>query len=165
LKILFAWLGRTDIDASRGDEKAGTGPIGRAAEALKFDEVHLLSNYEKGENEPYRKWLGKMSSAKVQLDKVDLQDPTDFGKIYEVARKSVDGLFQEYPDAQLSFHLSPGTSAMTAVWIILAKTRYPAQLLQSSPEAGVKIATVPFDISAEYVPLLRALHHRRCRCP
>ncbi len=45
---------------------------------------------------------------------------------------------------------------MAAVWIILAKTRFPAELIESSPKHGVKTASVPFDISAEIIPdLLR----------
>jgi DNA-binding NtrC family response regulator len=52
----------------------------------------------------------------------------------------------------LTLHLSPGTPAMAAVWIILAKTRFPAELLQSSKAKGVEIASVPFDIAAEFLP-------------
>jgi len=45
---------------------------------------------------------------------------------------------------------------MAAVWIIIAKTRSPAQLIESSAHEGVKIASVPFDISADFIPdLLR----------
>ena len=45
---------------------------------------------------------------------------------------------------------------MAAVWIILAKTRFPATLIESSKEHGVRVASVPFDISADYIPdLLR----------
>ncbi len=45
---------------------------------------------------------------------------------------------------------------MAAVWIILAKTRFPAELIESSREYGVQTASVPFDISAEFLPdLLR----------
>jgi len=49
-----------------------------------------------------------------------------------------------------------GTPAMAAIWIILAKTRFPAELIESSQQAGVVTASVPFDISAEFIPdLLR----------
>jgi len=45
---------------------------------------------------------------------------------------------------------------MAAVWIILAKTRFLDELIESSPIAGVVTASVPFDISAEFIPdLLR----------
>jgi len=41
---------------------------------------------------------------------------------------------------------------MAAVWIILSKTRFPAELIESSQAGGVKTASVPFDISADYLP-------------
>jgi transcriptional regulator with GAF, ATPase, and Fis domain len=45
---------------------------------------------------------------------------------------------------------------MAAVWIILGKTRYAAELIESSKRHGVQTASVPFDISAELIPdLLR----------
>ncbi len=50
---------------------------------------------------------------------------------------------------------------MAAVWIILGKTRFPAELIESSREHGVRTASVPFDISAEFVPdLLRSQDDR-----
>lgn len=56
----------------------------------------------------------------------------------------------------MTFHLSPGTPAMAAVWILIAKTRFPAKLIESSKEHGVRVASLPFDISADFIPdLLR----------
>ena len=54
---------------------------------------------------------------------------------------------------------------MAAVWIILAKARFPAQLIESSPQAGVQDAPVPFDITAEFNPDLipRPTSNRECR--
>jgi len=50
---------------------------------------------------------------------------------------------------------------MAAVWIILAKTRFPAELIESSREQGVRTASVPFDISADFIPdLLREQDER-----
>jgi transcriptional regulator with PAS, ATPase and Fis domain len=45
---------------------------------------------------------------------------------------------------------------MAAVWIILGKTKFPAELIESSPQRGVETVSVPFDISADFLPdLLR----------
>jgi len=60
---------------------------------------------------------------------------------------------------QLCFHVSPGTPVMVAVWVILSKTRFPAQLIGSrkrreSEPADAKTVydvAVPLDISAEYI--------------
>ena len=58
--------------------------------------------------------------------------------------------------SSLTFHLSPGTPAMAAIWIILAKTRLPAELIESSRQQGVRTASFRFDISADFLPdLLR----------
>ena len=60
------------------------------------------------------------------------------------------------PASDLTFHLSPGTPAMAAIWIILGKTRFPAELIESSREHGLRVASVPFDMSADFLPdLLR----------
>lgn len=86
-----------------------------------------------------------------------LTSPTNFGEIYQAASRIVSDKITEYgPSVSLTFHLSPGTPAMAAAWIILAKTRFPAELIESSREHGVRTASVPFDISAEFIPdLLR----------
>jgi len=50
---------------------------------------------------------------------------------------------------------------MAAVWILLGKTRFPAELIESSKERGVRTASVPFDISADFIPdLLREQDER-----
>jgi hypothetical protein len=43
---------------------------------------------------------------------------------------------------------------MAAVWVLLGKTRFPAEFIESSKQQGVKTADVPFDISAELLPSL-----------
>src|SRR5262249_18176490 len=108
-------------------------------------------------NEPYRKWLQKQTTANVELNYQKLSSPTDFGDVYEAAVGMVQKVIDQFgSDAELVYHLSPGTPVMLAVWVILSKTRYPAELIQSSPERGVETASVPFDISAEFIPdLLR----------
>ena len=41
---------------------------------------------------------------------------------------------------------------MGAVWVLLAKTRFPAELIESSPEEGVRTISLPFEIAADYIP-------------
>ncbi|HEX4166243.1 MAG TPA: sigma-54 factor interaction domain-containing protein [Bryobacteraceae bacterium] len=54
----------------------------------------------------------------------------------------------------LTFHLSPGTPAMAAVWILLSKTGFKAELIESSKQHGVAAVSIPFDISAEFLPAM-----------
>jgi transcriptional regulator with PAS, ATPase and Fis domain len=135
----------------------GLGPIAQAVEARSYDEVVFLSDYPEGEVSPYLVWLKARTSTKISVHYQQLSSPTHFGEIHEAAVKVVSNALKRHSEeVALTFHLSPGTPAMAAVWIILAKTRFPAELIESSKEHGVRIASVPFDISAEFLPdLLR----------
>lgn len=157
MKVLISWIGKTDLDASRGEPKAGEGPIGQAVAARPFDRLVLLSDYPKSDASNYTAWLARKTQAPIDLKPKKLSGPTNFGEIYEAVVDVVGGLIKEAgPDVDLVFHTSPGTPAMAAVWIILAKTRFPAELIESSKEHGVRTTAVPFDISAEFIPdLLR----------
>ncbi|MDQ8153421.1 MAG: sigma-54 dependent transcriptional regulator [Gemmatimonadota bacterium] len=156
-KVLVAWIGKTDLRAPTEGELVGLGPIAQALEGRPFDEVFLLSNYDDQLVQPYLKWLRGRSSARVEVHSEKLSGPTQFGEIYEAAVRGIERALGEQRRAtSLALHLSPGTPAMAAVWIILGKTRFPAELIESSRDHGVRTASVPFDLSAEFLPdLLR----------
>ena len=156
-EILICWIGFTDLKASSNDGNVGLGPIAQAAIELNFDEIVLITDRSEEENQHYISWLKTKCSSDIICNLVELTGPTQFGEIYELATKIVSETKKRHgDDIQLTFHLSPGTPAMAAVWIIIAKTRVPATLIESSIKEGVKVASVPFDISAEFIPdLLR----------
>jgi transcriptional regulator with PAS, ATPase and Fis domain len=164
-RVLLCWIGNTDLRAGRGEKYVGDGPIGQVVGARDFDRIVLLSDHPKAEANAYCAWLRGKSEAAVELQSRKLSGPTQFGEIYEAAVDVLSQLRkQEGSEAQLTFHLSPGTPAMAAVWIILAKTRFPAELVESSKEHGVRTAAVPFDISADFIPdLLRKSDEERTR--
>jgi DNA-binding NtrC family response regulator len=155
--ILISWIGFTDLKASKGEKKVGLGPIAQAVTKRSFQELILISDVPDLDCDEYIAWLKKLTSAHIQAIKVNLSGPTHFGEIYEAATQAVRKTLEaEDSDVELTYHLSPGTPAMAAVWIIIAKTRYPATLIESSIKEGVKVASVPFDLSAEFIPdLLR----------
>jgi transcriptional regulator with PAS, ATPase and Fis domain len=155
--ILVCWIGFTDLKASAGVADVGLGPIAQAATSLHLDAIVLISDQADTDNSSYVKWLKLKTPALITLKKVRLTAPTHFGDIYESAVGVIkETLASEDSEVELTYHLSPGTPAMAAVWIIIAKTRYPATLIESSIKGGVKVASVPFDLSAEFVPdLLR----------
>lgn len=161
-KVLVAWVGRTDLRAPAEGDEVGVGPIAQALDARAFDEAFLLSDYDERTVAPYVKWLRGRSKVRVEVLAEKLSGPTQFGEIYEAARRAVERALGARPaEAALSFHLSPGTPAMAAVWILLGKTRFPAELIESSKEHGVRTASVPFDISADFIPdLLREQDER-----
>jgi transcriptional regulator with PAS, ATPase and Fis domain len=156
-KILLCWLGLTDIKASKG-KPVGGGPIARAASARDYSEITIISDQPRATNTAYRSWLKSRGAPPVHFVPAKLTSPTNFGEIHRAASGAIEHVLEKHgTEAALTLHLSPGTPAMAAVWILLAKTRFPfAELIESSPRAGVQTVSVPFDISAEYRPdLLR----------
>lgn len=92
---------------------------------------------------------------------VELTSPTNFGEIYEQVDARLMYLISG--GSKLSVLLSPGTPAMQAVWILLGKTRYPCEFIQSSIEQGVQDVDIPFQLAAEYVPVAKHLDAKRIR--
>ena len=153
-RILICWIGNTDLQASEGED-VGVGPIAQALDTREFDEVFFITDYEDTRVKPYINWIKERTSTPHQLFYRHLSSPTHFGEIYEIAASICQEALDQYGNqTELTFHLSPGTPAMAAVWIILAKTRFPAELIESSRAYGVQTASVPFDISAEFLPTL-----------
>lgn len=157
MKILVCWIGNTDLKAADGDARSGVGPIAQVVAQGGFDKIVLLCDYDKTRLTAYCAWLRKRTQTPIEPKQHKLTGPTEFGEIYKAAVAELSALTQKFgSDLDLTFHLSPGTPAMAAVWIILAKTRFPATLVESSQMHGVRVASVPFDISAEFIPdLLR----------
>ncbi|MCZ6688553.1 MAG: sigma 54-interacting transcriptional regulator [Planctomycetota bacterium] len=161
-RLLISWVGRTDLRAPKEEEVVGKGPIAQALDAGSYDAVVLISDYPRKEVAPFLEWLQPRTKAEVTVLYESLSGPTNFGEIYKVATRVVAQALERCGgDVELAFHLSPGTPAMASVWIILAKTRFPAELIESSLHHGVRTASVPFDISAEFIPdLLRGPDER-----
>ena len=160
IKILFCWLGATDLKASAGDMHIALGPVAQAAEARTYGEVVLLNNWDRTSTENYVAWLRQKTSAQIIIQQIALTSPTNFGEIYQASSRIIAEKLQVYgPSTDLVFHLSPGTPAMAAVWIHnLAKTPpSPPNSYRIFPaNKGSGSASVPFDISAEFIPDLVA---------
>ena len=153
-RLLFAWLGTRDLDAARANRE--DAPIVAAVRAHRYDQAHLLSNYPADQGRAYATWLTQRTSIPVVVHQAALSGPTAHGEIYEAVVAHCDQVLAGRRDHDVTFHLSPGTPAMHAIWILVAKTRIPARLIESSEERGVREVAIPFDISAELVPLVGA---------
>jgi len=152
-KILMCWIGITDIRAAESADEVGLGPIAQTLNTFEYDKIVLLNNFPPERIANFVRWIKARSSSEISIWQKELSSPTSFGEIYQAAANVLEELTKDTAqDTDLSFHLSPGTPAMAAVWIILAKTRYPATLIESSREAGARVASVPFDISADFIP-------------
>ena len=164
-RILVSWIGHTDLRAfAREDTSAdrasiegiagvregetGLGPVKALLELESFDEVHLISDYSPELAKPFAKWLG----CKSKLHRLSPKNPSDHGEILQLVRPMLESL-QIGKDQSLCFHLSPGTPAMAAIWILLAKSLFPATLYQTY---GGKawITEIPFDITVDVIPQL-----------
>lgn len=152
---LFAWIGNTDLTAA----ESGTGyaPVAQAVRERKYTTVVLLCNYDQKRWKLYEKWFKKeFPKTEINVYHVSLSSPTNFAEIYESASEQLNRYRSQYPKKNLTFHISPGTPAMSAVWIIIANSKFPAALIESSIEAGVKDVDFPFEISADYIPRINS---------
>src|SRR4051812_36633765 len=128
MRILVSWIGNADLRAPDAEDKSDIGPVAQALEARQFDRVLLLADQEKGALRKYEGWLRSkvVGKRRVQLNvgHVELSSPTNFDEIYAAVTQTLDVSIRDLPEQpQLTFHLSPGTPAMAAIWVILGKTR------------------------------------------
>lgn len=151
-RVLLSWIGLTDLRAKDGDPSAGLGPIAHAVKVRPFDHVVLLCDRPKKDGEAFRRWLASLTSTSIVVRTAPLASPTDYVAIHERVRETVAWVREQHGrDAELSFHLSPGTPPMAVIWILVGTTER-AELLQSSKEQGVQTVNVPFQIAAEFIP-------------
>lgn len=161
-RVLAAWLGITDLKAVADSEVVGLGPIAQGVAWGTFDHVVLLSDHSQSETASYVTWLSRRTPAAVFSLSEKLVSPTDFEGIYRAATRALTYVHEKFgPDTELTLHLSPGTPAMAAVWMILSKTRFPSKLIESSRQQGVREVELPFDLAADFLPdLLTQAAHR-----
>jgi hypothetical protein len=167
--ILVSWLGHTDLKAMAQDSsvsikksveevvgsiddkiKIGLGPIKTLTSQVKFDSFFLLSNYKNHLNKAFSSWV----ECNPTLWDVELKNPTDYHEVYSIVESKLKALYaKEGREQSYNFLLSPGTPAMAAIWILLGKTKYPAQFYQTY-NGKYWTTEVPFDITVDVIPEL-----------
>jgi transcriptional regulator with PAS, ATPase and Fis domain len=148
-RLLFTWIGTKDFEGAAEGAKP-PGPVAVALAALSFDEIHILSDHTADKTAAYVAWLSAKTKAPITAHPVRLTKPTHHREIYEHVIATCTKVTAGRVDrCDLTFHLSPGTNAMHAVWLLVSSTRFPAKLIESSREAGVQPVVSPFEISAE----------------
>jgi transcriptional regulator with PAS, ATPase and Fis domain len=153
MKVLLCWVGFADIRAAQGQEK-GLGPIGQVLEGGGYDGAYLLMDSNTARDREFvERFLQGVASGPIELEfhETSLENPTDFRAIYQIANAAVEELANRAPVPSVTIHLSPGTPAMQAVWILIS-ARTGHALVQSSPQQGVQSVELPFDIHAEFLP-------------
>jgi DNA-binding NtrC family response regulator len=174
-RILVQWLGSADlrglcddlpkaqaakilaVTGGQASQPFGKGPIKTLLQQQSFDQIYLLSNYPEEFSELYQQSLGLPS----HLLPVKLTRPVDYPEIFSAVSKTLEDIKQKYESTgyQLFLHLSPGTPAMTAIWVLLGKTRYPATFLETSREGDVWQTEIPFDLLDIIPDVLRNSDH------
>ena len=150
-RTLVSWVGHTDLASMAADEGGKIaaqvekeirrdiratddgGPIAALLNDVSFDSIILLSNYPKAIEKAFEKWLGlRILFVKPKPYKT----PNDYESLFKTADDFIGRLYRgEFgePPKELSIHLSPGTPAMAAVWVLLGKSKYRAKFYQSFP--------------------------------
>jgi DNA-binding NtrC family response regulator len=164
-RLLFSWIGDADLLAwaATGAEAAeavskvlvapgrkveGSGPIRTLADQVAFDEIHLLSDKPRELVRGFGLWLGPHA----RTHQVKLSSPVDYAEIFEAADGVLKSVLADVGEgASISIHLSPGTPAMTAIWVLLGKSRYPANFYQTF-KSKVIPTRIPFDLLVDYLP-------------
>ncbi len=167
-RILFSWIGHADLRAmaaslppdQQGDVLKGLnpprpmpdqpGPLKCLLNNESFDEVHLLSDHSALKNRLYARWLG----GDPVLHAVKLTNPTDYPEVFKVVDAELASVVSvPRPHAlDLCLHLSPGTPTMTAIWLLLGKSKYhPATFFQTH-DGNAWVTNIPFDLVVDYVP-------------
>ena len=166
-RLLASWIGHNDMRACsmslpaklrdeilaalpgpRPAEKEA-GPIKTLVEHEQFDEIRLLSNYPKDWEKRYATWL----DGPVHVAHVNLDNPTDYAEIFQIVNRELSELKSrsDWPETDFFIHLSPGSPAMAAIWLLMGKTRYPATFFQTY-QGKAWVTDIPFDLAVDFVP-------------
>jgi len=157
VKVLLSWLGKDELRRSGGDTNAAAPLADALAERGEtFDEIVLLNNQLEEAAQQYAVYVGAGSTLSLSLFDAPLKSPVDYGEIHRRAVEAVESVRKRYgAGVQLAFFLNSGTAPMGSVWLLLGKSRYPAELLAwSNFHKCSEIVDVPFEISAEFIPAL-----------
>ena len=167
MKTLYSWIGHADLKSYYNNEQAfqyrnriqriigqekvlsessTLGPIETAIHHSEYARIVLLWSYSDTILlSAYQKFLG----ANCHAITVRVNNPIDYAEIYDI----VDNLLQSEDsssDNERVMLLSSGTPVMTAIWLLLGKTKYPASFLQVYN--GKVIPTdLPFDIRVDVI--------------
>ncbi|MEL7499017.1 MAG: sigma 54-interacting transcriptional regulator [Planctomycetota bacterium] len=161
-RTLVAWIGATDL-ASMANDLGGTvktqvekaikrktresddgGPIRSLVDNESFDSIHLINSYPKSLEPKFAKWLGLPISF---YRPEDLKGPTDYASIFTTVDEFLRQLYDSDSTrpSELCIHLSPGTPAMAAIWVLLGKSKYKATFFQSY-QGKSSTTEIPFDL-------------------
>ena len=144
----------TDIASTKNDDERLAGPVVQALRTKAYDQTFLLSNFIHGEDDRFITLLkAEFKNEHITIIETPLPSPMDFGAIYTAVISLCSDLKQKFgKDLEFTYHISPGTSAMASIFVLIAKTSFPGRIIQSSVEYGVKEVSLPFALSLDFIP-------------
>jgi DNA-binding NtrC family response regulator len=126
------------------------GPLKSLIDQERFDEIHLLTSHRGVRNGLYARWIG----GDPVLHAVKVHDPTDYAEIFSIVDAEMASVVRlpRTPGEELCVHLSPGTPTMTAIWVLLGKSKYHPVTFYQTHEGRAWVTTIPFDLVVDFVP-------------
>jgi DNA-binding NtrC family response regulator len=167
-KILVSWVGYTDLRAlaatlppeQQAEMLKGlnpptplagqAGPLKTLIDQERFDEVHILTQFGHVRSRLYASWVG----VKPVLHHVKVKDPTDYEEIFGIVDAELASVVRlpRTGQEELCVHLSPGTPAMAALWVLLGKSKYHPATFYQTHEGKAYVTRIPFDLVVDFVP-------------
>ena len=184
-RVLFSWLGFADCGCAVIDLKEKgrlteaeanrlfsaeqqknlpgkyrtDGKLKRLLDKHPFSEVHILSDLNPELTQLFRGWLAEQGY-KTTVHPVSLSDAYDYELVYRGVTEVLRQFLQDPRNRpkKLAFYLNPGTTAMGAVWFLLAHSKnFRAELYQLAGDGSTpQLAEIPFHIGGvDFLPELR----------
>lgn len=146
--LIISWIGETDLAFF---EKSEVGPVEGFLHKMRgrFEQCFLLFNYDSVRVMPFITHLSHIFEyVSIQSVWVELTNPTSYIEVYSPVFQLLHSIRSEpnFQDYKLQILLSPGTPTMQAVWVLLAKTHFPATCWQGY-RGEYNIAELPFNNS------------------
>jgi DNA-binding NtrC family response regulator len=115
-----------------------------------FDEIHLLTAHPNMRNRLYAAWI----DCKPVLHCVKVNNPTDYAEIFGIVDAELAAVLSlpRKESEELCVHLSPGTPTMTAIWVLLGKSKYHPTTFYQTHQGRAWITEIPFDLVVDFVP-------------
>ena len=144
--VLLSWIGKHDLKAPTAPDPVRASSIVTALKARPFSHVVLFDNQD---SQAFISWLRSSVVKPPQTLEVIPslnEDDSDLGVIYGLVTRKIQELLAAKPRPTLFFHLSPGSSIMTAAWTLAAGV-YDANLLRSTEQDGLLDVSLPREVS------------------
>lgn len=162
MKTLYSWVGDTDRNAIAQGRFNGC-PLANILNAGIYEKLVLIADSDefpskkadrtKEASESLIEALRNKYNLVVEIDYIDLENPTDFSKIYPAALKSIVKRIENGAQPiSIDFNVASGTPQMQFIWYIISKTQFSGRTLHSSEESGVVEMEFPFEIKSEFIP-------------